>query len=75
MIHWNFVDSLSTAQDTIISAYGIEENVLVAAAQANSLQLAEELLSENLSVASNTPYFGEAFATAASSGSLSMILI
>jgi len=75
MIYWHLVDCLSTAHDTHISTREIRENALVAAVEANRLQLVKELLAENVSVASNTPYFGEVFAAAASSGSLSMISI
>ncbi|KAL5401508.1 hypothetical protein PMIN06_010959 [Paraphaeosphaeria minitans] len=72
MFHWDLVHCLST-EDRHISSHEIRENALVAAAAANQHQLVEELLAENVSVASNTRYFGEAFAAAASSGSLRIV--
>jgi hypothetical protein len=75
MIYWHLVDCLSTAQNTYISSQEIWENGLAAATEANQLQLVKELLAKNTSVASDTRYFGEIFATAASSGSLSMTSI
>jgi hypothetical protein len=75
MIYWDLINCLHTAHDTQISSREIRENALVAAAEANRHELVEELLVENVSIVSNTRYFGEVFAAAASSGSLSMVLI
>jgi hypothetical protein len=73
MIHWDLVHCLSTAEDKHVSFHEIRENALVAAADANQHQLVDELLAENVSFTSNTRYFGEAFAAAASSGSLRIV--
>jgi hypothetical protein len=75
MIYWDLVDCLSTAEDKHISSHEIRGNALVAAAETNRHQLVNELLAENVSVKSNTRYFGEVFAAAASSGSLSTVSI
>ncbi|CAI6229529.1 unnamed protein product [Periconia digitata] len=75
MIYWHLVECLYTKPEARISSREVQENALVAAAETNQLQLVEELLSTTLNGACATRYFGELLATAASSGSLSLVLI
>jgi hypothetical protein len=75
MIYWNLIDCLTTSPEAQISSREIQENALVAAAETNQHQLVEKLLSNNINGTCNTRYFGEVFAAAASSGSLSVVLI
>jgi hypothetical protein len=75
MIYWNLIDCLTTSPQAQISSREIQENALVAAAETNQHQLVEKLLSNNINGTCNTRYFGEVFAAAASSGSLSVVLI
>jgi hypothetical protein len=49
------------------------ENALIAAIEANEMQLVEQLLNNGVSAASNPPFFGEALATAVSSGSTALV--
>jgi len=75
MLYWNLVDCLSVAPDADMSFDKIKANALVAAVEEDDLQLVTEFLSENMRSTISTQYFGDVLATAASSGSLSLVLI
>lgn len=75
MIYWNLVDCLNTKPEGQISFQEVQENALVAAADTNHLQLVKELLSTTLHSTCATRYFGEVLASAASSGSLSLVSV
>jgi hypothetical protein len=75
MIYWHLIDSLSTPPEGHISFQEIQENALVAAAKADQPELVKKLLSKHVNAACNTRYFGEMFAAAAASGSLSLVLM
>lgn len=75
MMYWKLIDCLSTSREAQISSHEIQENALVAAAETGRSQLVKKLLSNNLNSTCNTRYFGEVFAAAALSGSLSVVLI
>ncbi|KAF9701085.1 hypothetical protein EKO04_000138 [Ascochyta lentis] len=72
MMYWRLLDCLS-AKSQSLSLATIKDNALVAAVGANKDVEVRKLLEDNANAASNTPFFGEPLATAASSGSLPMV--
>jgi hypothetical protein len=75
LMYWNVVDCLSTPPETQTSLRETQQNALIAAAETNQFELVRVLLCECVNGTCNTRYFGEVFAAATSSGSLSLVLI
>ncbi|UPX14553.1 uncharacterized protein EKO05_0005031 [Ascochyta rabiei] len=73
MIYWRFLNCVTTEKQRYLQLEEMKDNALVAAIGANETRTVQELLEDGANAASNTPCFGEALATAASSGSLEIV--
>jgi ankyrin repeat protein len=73
MMYWRLVECVTTEKRRQIGDEDIRENALIAAIGANEMHIVQELLSNGVNPASNTPFFGEPLATAASLGSLALV--
>ena len=72
-MYWRLIECITTKKSEPIQDKAVMENALIAAIEANEMPLVEQLLNNGVSAASNTPFFGEALATAVSSGSLALV--
>ncbi|KAF1841349.1 ankyrin [Cucurbitaria berberidis CBS 394.84] len=73
MMYWKLLDCLTAEKQKCLPLASIKDNALVAAIGADEDVEVRKLLEDRVNAASSTPLFGEALATATSSGSLTMV--
>jgi hypothetical protein len=72
-MYWRLLDCLTTEPQKYIRTEEIRVNALIAAIGVNEIFMVQKLLEEGVNAASSSPFFGEALAAAASSGSLKIV--
>jgi hypothetical protein len=72
-MYWRLVECITTEKSQAIREEEVMVNALIAAIAANEMEAVEDLLSQGISPASISPFFGEALSTAVSSGSMALV--
>lgn len=73
LMYWRLLDSITTERQRPLPLEELKDNALVAAVGAGEMATVQKLLEDGANPTSNTPFFGEPLAMAASSGSLDMV--